>query len=137
VTVFQHFWSPQLQWLKDRIEVSALPSVGGRFAPPRLVRGVEAANPAALATNQRGGLLVAWIKEEGVVGGERSSPGIYAVSGSAANPPAAQLVWPGGASEETPVAGIDAAGQGLILWSGPLQSGRRTGGIYAATLGVP
>jgi hypothetical protein len=137
VTVFQHFWSPQLQWLKDRIEVSALPSGSARFVPPRLVRGVEAANPAALATNQHGRLLVAWIKEAGVLGGERSTAGVYAVSGSAADPPAARLVWAGEVGEETPVAGIDAAGQSLIVWSGPLRSGRLTGGIYASTLGVP
>ena len=58
VTVFQHFWTPKLRWLHDRIEISALRAPGGPFSAPDLVRGEEAPDPAALATTSNAGLLI-------------------------------------------------------------------------------
>jgi hypothetical protein len=137
VMVFQHFWTPKLQWLGDRIEISVLHAPGTRFAAPDLVRGEEAPNPAALATTMRGGLLVAWINSGGIVGGEHSKPGIYAVTGSAVDPGAPQLVASGEVGDETPAAGIDRDGQGVILWTGSAQTPPREGGVYASVYGVP
>jgi hypothetical protein len=136
VTVFQHFWTPNLHWLKDRIEISVLRAHGGRFAAPDLVRGEEAPNPAALATTMSGGLLVAWVNSGGIVGGEHSKPGIYAVTGSAVDPGAPQLVADGEVGDETPAAGVDRDGQGVILWTGSAQTLPRSG-VYASVYGVP
>lgn len=137
VMVFQHFWTPKLHWLKDRIEISVLRAPGDRFAAPEPVRGAEAPEPAALATTMSGGLLVAWINTGGIVGGEHSEPGVYAVTGSATDPGAPQLVASGEVSGETPAAGIDRDRQGVILWSGSAQNRLRTSGVYASVFGVP
>jgi hypothetical protein len=137
VTVFQHFWTPKLRWLKDKIEISVLRAAGGRFATPEPVRGAEAPDPAALATTTSGGLLVAWIDTGGIVGGEHDRPGVYAVTGSATRPGAPQLVTSGETSGETPAAGIDRDRQGVILWSGSTQNPYGTGGVYASVFGVP
>jgi len=137
VMVFQHFWTPKVHWLGDRIEISVLRSPGDRFAAPDLVRGEEAPNPAALATTMSGGLLVAWINSGGIVGGEHSKPGIYAVTGSAVDPGAPQLVAGDEVSDETPAAGIDRDRQGVILWTGSTQTPPRDAGVYASVYGVP
>lgn len=136
VTVFQHFWTPKLRWLKDRIEISVLRARGGRFAPPQLVRGAEAPDPATLATTMSGGLLVGWIDSGSIVEGEHDEPGVYAVTGSAMHPGAPQLVASGEVSGETPAAGIDRNRQGVILWSGSTQN-HNTGGVYASVYGIP
>ena len=137
VTVFEHFWTPKVHWLGDRIEISVLRAPRDRFAAPDLVRGEEAPNPAALSTTMSGGLLVAWINSGGIVGGEHSKPGIYAVTGSAVNPGAPQLVASGEVSDETPAAGIDRDRQGVILWTGSSQTPPRDAGVYASVYGVP
>jgi hypothetical protein len=137
VTVFEHFWTPKVHWLGDRIEISVLRASRDRFAAPDLVRGEEAPNPAALATTMSGGLLVAWINSGGIVGGEHSKPGIYAVTGSAMDPGAPQLVASGEVSDETPAAGIDRDRQGVILWTGSAQTPPRDAGVYASVYEVP
>jgi hypothetical protein len=111
VTVFEHFWTPKVHWLGDRIEISVLRTPSDRFAAPDLVRGEEAPNPAALATTMNGGLLVAWINSGGIVGGKHSKPGIYAVTGSAVAPGAPQLVAGIEVGDETPAAGSTAIGR--------------------------
>jgi hypothetical protein len=136
VTVFEHFWTPKVHWLGDRIEISVLRAPRDHFAAPDLVRGEEAPNPAALATTMSGGLLVAWINSGGIVGGEHSKPGIYAVTGSAVDPGAPQLVASGEVGDETPAAGIDRERQGVILWTGSAQT-RLRAGVYASVYGVP
>lgn len=137
VTVFEHFWTPKVHWLGDRIEISVLRTPSDRFAAPDLVRGEEAPNPAALATTMNGGLLVAWINSGGIVGGKHSKPGIYAVTGSAVAPGAPQLVAGIEVGDETPAAGIDRDRQGVILWTGSAQTPPREGGVYASVYGVP
>lgn len=136
VTVFDHFWTPKVHWLRDRIEISVLRAPRDRFAAPDLVRGEEAPNPAALATTMSGGLLVAWSNSGGIVGGEHSKPGIYAVTGSAVDPGAPQLVAGAEVGDETPAAGIDRDRQGVILWTGSAQT-RLRAGVYASVYGVP
>jgi hypothetical protein len=84
-----------------------------------------------------GGLLVAWVNSGGIVGGEHSEPGIYAVTGSAVDPGAPQLVAAGEVSDETPAAGIDRDRQGVILWTGSAQTPPRDAGVYASVYGVP
>ncbi len=135
VTVFQHFWTPKLHWLKDRIEISVLRAPGDRFAAPRLVRGEEAPEPAALATTMSGGLLLAWVNSGGIVGGEHSEPGVYAVTGSAIAPGAPQLVAGGEVSDEMPAAGIDRNGQGVILWNGWSETAHGPRGMYVSVFG--
>jgi hypothetical protein len=137
VTVFQHFWTPKRQWIGDRIETSVLHAAGTRFAAPDLVRGAEAGDPVALATTMSGGLLVAWVNSGDIVGGEDNEPGVYAVTGSATDPGAPQLVTGGSISDETPAAGIDSDGQGVILWTGSTQEPYRDAGVYASVFGVP
>jgi len=136
VTVFEHFWTPKVHWLGDRIEISVLRAPRDCFAAPDLVRGEEAPNPAALATTMSGGLLVAWVNSGGIVGGEHSKPGIYAVTGSAVDPGAPQLVADGEVGDETPAAGVDRDRQGVILWTGSAQTLPRSG-VYASVYGVP
>lgn len=137
VTVFQHFWTPKRQWIGDRIETSVLHAAGTRFATPDLVRGAEAGNPVALATTMNGGLLVAWVNSGDIVGGEDNEPGVYAVTGSATDPGAPQLVTGGSISDETPAAGIDSDRQGVILWTGSTQEPYRDAGVSASVFGVP
>jgi len=132
VTVFDHFWTPKVHWLGDRIEISVLCAPRDRFAAPDLVRGEEAPNPVALATTMSGGLLVAWINSGGIVGGKHSKPGIYAVTGSAVDPGAPQLVAGAEVGDATPAAGIDRDGQGVILWTGSAQTRPREAGVYAS-----
>ncbi len=132
VTVFEHFWTPKLHWLGDRIEISVLRARGDRFAAPDLVRGEEAPEPAALATTMSGGLLVAWRNSGGIVGGEHSEPGIYAVTGSAVDPGAPQFVAGDEVGDETPAAGIDRDRQGVILWTGWAQTPPQERGVYAS-----
>jgi hypothetical protein len=136
VTVFQHFWTPKLHWLHDRIEISVLHAPGDRFAAPDLVRGEEAPGPAALATTLSGGVLVAWINTGDIVGGEHSEPGLYAVTGSATNPDAPQLVTSAPTSDQTPGAGIDRDRQGMILWTGSTEKPYRNAGVYASVFGI-
>jgi hypothetical protein len=136
VTVFQHFWTPKLHWLRDRIEISVLHARASRFAAPDLVRGEEAPEPAALATKLSGGLLVAWINSGGIVGGEHTEPGLYAVTGSATDPGAPKLVTGAEVSGETPAVGIDRDGRGVILWTGSAQTPPRNAGVFASVFGV-
>ncbi len=137
VTVFEHFWSPTLHWLRDRIEISVLHARGSRFAAPHLVRGEEAPDPAALATTLSGGLLVAWINSGNIVGGEHTEPGVYALTGSATDPGAPQLVTGAEVSGETPAVGIDRDRQGVILWTGSAQTPPRNAGVFVSVFGVP
>ncbi len=136
VTVFQHFWTPKLHWLHDRIEISALHGPGGAFSTPDLVRGEEAPDPAALAATSNAGLLVAWINRGDIAGGEHSEPGLYALAGSANSPGAPQLVTGAPTSDETPAVGIDRARQGMVLWSGSTEKPYRDAGVYASFSGV-
>ncbi|MGO9487813.1 MAG: hypothetical protein ACLQBB_02150 [Solirubrobacteraceae bacterium] len=135
VTVFQHFWTPKLHWLKDRIEISVLHAPRDRFAPPHPVRGAEAPEPAALATTTGGGLLVAWTNSGHIVGGESSEPGVYAVTGNAVHPGAPQCVASGAVGGQTPAAGIDRSRQAVILWTGSTETPYRTSGVYASFFG--
>jgi hypothetical protein len=137
VTVFEHFWTPKLHWLHDRIEIATLHAPGDRFATPDLVRGEEAPEPAALATTLSGGLLVAWINTGGIVGGEHSAPGLYAVTGSATDPGAPQLVTSAPTSDQTPAVGIDRDRQGMILWTGSTEKPYRNAGVFASVFEVP
>jgi hypothetical protein len=137
VMVFQHFWTPKRQWIGDRIETSVLHAAGTHFATPDLVRGAEAGDPVALATTMSGGLLVAWVNSGDIVGGEDNQPGVYAVTGSATDPGAPQLVTGGSISDETPAAGIDRERQGVILWTGSTQDPYRDRGVNASVFGVP
>jgi hypothetical protein len=127
LTVFQHFWEPDLRFLGNRLETSMLPPTGVRFTRPAVLRGVEAPDPATLAANLTGDRLLAWMHSKGSEGYESS---IFVITSRAGHPGPTQLVVSGEIGGQSPPAGIDRAGDAVVLWNGQNQSGSH--GIFAS-----
>lgn len=125
MTVFQHFWEPDLRFLGNRLETSMLPPTGVRFTRPAVLRGVEAPEPATLAANLTSDSLIAWMHRKGSEGYESS---IFVITGRVGHPDPTQLVVSGEIGGQQ--AGIDRASDAVVLWNEQNQSGFH--GVFAA-----
>jgi hypothetical protein len=128
IVLFDHFWTPRLRFLGNRLETSTLPATGTRLTRPTIVRGLEAPEPATLVANASGACLIVGMSREPESAVNAS---IVAVSGSAGGLGAAQLVASGEVSGHPPPAGIDRNGDSMVLWGGDNASGSH--GVFAAT----
>lgn len=123
--LFQHFWTPGLRFLGNRLETSTLPATGTHLTRPAWVRGMEVPNPATLVANTAGDYLIVGIPRNA------NQAGILAVSGNPSGHGSAQVVVPGEVSGETPAAGIDRDGDAVVLWDEFSDSGSH--GVFTAT----
>ncbi len=128
MVLFQHFWTPDLRFLGNRLETSTLPATGTHLTRPSVVRGLEAPEPATLVANSSGAYLIVGIPRHSESAGEES---IVAISGSAGGLASANLVVSGEVSGHPPPAGIDSNGDEVVLWGRASQSGSY--GVFAAT----
>ncbi len=127
MVLFNHFWTPHLRFLGNRLETSTLPSTGTHMTRPTLVRGLEAPEPSTLVTNTSGAYLIVGIPRQPESAGNAS---IIAVSGSAGGLGSAHLVISGEVSGHPPPAGIDRNGDAVVLWDEDSNSG--TQGVFAS-----
>ena len=111
--LFDHFWTPDLRFLGNRLETSTLSATGTRLARPTVVRGLEAPEPSTLAASPSGDYLIVGTRRESE---STDQPSILAVTGSPGGLGSAQLVFSGEVTGETPSAGIDRAGDAVVLW---------------------
>jgi hypothetical protein len=130
VTVFEHFWEPDLHFNGNRLDISTLPAVGARFTRPTILVGHEAPEPPALAASVTGDFLVAW--ERYHPEGEGKETGIVAVTGSAGHRGSPQLVVSGETGSQTPQAGLDRAGDAVVLWNGSAGTQGGGQGVFAS-----
>jgi hypothetical protein len=129
IVLFDHFWTPQLRFLGNRLETSTLPPTGTHLTRPTIVRGLEAPEPSTLVANTSGAYLIVGIRRESESTDKAS---IGAVSGSASGLGTAhpQLVVSGEVSGHPPPAGIDRNGDTVVLWDEYASSG--THGVFAS-----
>jgi hypothetical protein len=128
MVLFDHFWTPQLRFLGNRLETSTLPATGTHLTRPTIVRGLEAPEPSTLVANTSGAYLIVGIPRESESAGKAS---IVAVSGSARGLGPAHLVVSGEVSGHPPLAGIDRNSNAVVLWDEASQSGSH--GVFTAT----
>jgi hypothetical protein len=128
MVLFDHFWTPHLRFLGNRLEASTLPSTGTHLTRPTVVRGLEAPESPTLVANTSGAYLIVGIPRESESAGKRS---IVAVSGSAGGLGTAHLVVSGEVSGHPPPAGIDRNGDAVVLWDEYSESGSH--GVFTAT----
>jgi hypothetical protein len=128
IVLFDHFWTPRLRFLGNRLEVSTLPTTGTHLTRPSIVRGLAAPEPATLVSNTSGAYLIVGIPSQSQSAGNTS---IIAVSGSADGVPSAHLVVSGEVSAHPPPAGIDRDGDAVVLWDE--DSGSGSHGVFTAT----
>jgi hypothetical protein len=128
MVLFDHFWTPHLRFLGNRLETSTLPSTGTHLTRPTVVRGLEAPEPPALVANTSGAYLIVGIPRESESAGKAS---IVAVSGSAGGLGSAHLVVSGEVAGHPPPAGIDRNGDAVVLWDEASESGSQ--GVFTAT----
>jgi hypothetical protein len=113
MVLFDHFWTPHLRFLGNRLETSMLPSTGTHLMRPTVVRGLEAPEPSTLVANTSGAYLIVGIPRESESADKAS---IVAVGGSAGGLGSAHLVVSGKVSGHPPPAGIDRNGDAVVLW---------------------
>lgn len=128
MVLFDHFWTPRLRFLGNRLETSTLPSTGTRLTRPTVVRGLDAPEPSTLVANTSGAYLIVGMPRESESAGKTS---IVAVSGSASGPGTAHLVVSGKVSGHPPPAGIDRNSDAVVLWDAASASGSQ--GVFTAT----
>jgi hypothetical protein len=128
IVLFDHFWTPRLRFLGNRLETSTLPATGTHLTRPTVVRGLAAPEPATLVTNMSGAYLIVGIPPQSQSAGKLS---IVAVAGNANGLAPAQLVVSGEVSGHPPPAGIDGNGDAVVLWDEDSESGSR--GVFTAT----
>jgi hypothetical protein len=128
MVLFDHFWTPHLRFLGNRLETSSLSATGKRLARPAVVRGLEAPEPSTLVANASGDYMIVGIPRRSKSTGEES---IVAISGSAGGRASAHLVVSGEVSGHPPPAGIDRNGDEVVLWDESSVSGYR--GVFTAT----
>jgi hypothetical protein len=127
MVLFDHFWTPDLRFLGNRLETSTLPATGTRLTRPTVVRGLEAPEPATLVANSSGAYLIAGLPRRT----EHATESILAVTGNAGGLGSANLVVSGGVSGHPPRAGIDGNGDAVVLWDESSESGYQ--GVFTAT----
>jgi hypothetical protein len=128
MVLFDHFWTPHLRFLGNRLETSTLPAKGTQMMRPTVVHGLEAPEPSKLVANASGDYLIVGIPRHSESAGEQS---IVAVSGSAGSLASANLVVSGEVSGHPPPAGIDRNGDAVVLWDEFSESGYH--GVFTAT----
>jgi hypothetical protein len=128
IVLFDHFWTPHLRFLGNRLETSTLPSTGTHLRRPTVVRGLEAPEPSTLVANTSGAYLIVGVPRESEFAGKAS---IVAVSASAGGLGSAHLVVSGEVSGHPPPAGIDRNGDAVVLWDQVSESGSQ--GVFTAT----
>ena len=64
MVLFDHFWTPKLRFLGNRLETATLPVTGTRLTRPTVVSGLEAPEPATLVANNSGAYLIAGIPRQ-------------------------------------------------------------------------
>jgi hypothetical protein len=126
--LFEHFWTPDLRFLGNRLETSTLSTTGARLARPTVVRGLEAPEPPTLAGSPSGNYLIVGTRRESESTDHAS---ILVATGSQGGQGSAQVVFSGEVTGETPPAGIDRAGDALVLWDEEGESGSH--GVFTAT----
>jgi hypothetical protein len=108
-----------------RVQAAYRPAGGSWGSPlPLSEEGAEVKDPPAIAVDAGGDAIVAW---EAVVKDVGITPVAQAAvrpRGSGWNPPAT-LSPPGGGEARTPVAAIDSAGNGLVVWRAAYEGGLR------------
>ncbi len=127
MVLFDHFWTPHLRFLGNRLETSTLRATGTHLTRPTVVRGLEAPEPSTLVANTSGAYLIVGVPRESESAGKAS---IVAVSGSAGALGSAQVVVSGEVSGHPPPAGIDRNGDAVVLWDEASSSG--TQGVFAS-----
>jgi hypothetical protein len=130
ITVFQHFWEPDMHFNGNRLDISTLPAAAARFTNPAILVGHEAPEPPALAASLTGDFLVAWNRYHPE--GEGKESGIVAVTGSAGHRGSPQLVVSSETASQTPQAGLDRAGEAVVLWNGSAGSQGGGQGVFAS-----
>jgi endoglucanase len=128
MVLFDHFWTPRLHFLGNRLETSTLPATGTRLTRPTVVPGLEAPEPSTLVANTSGDYLIVGMPRRSDSAGNAS---IVAVSGSAGGLGAAHLVVSGEVSGHPVPAGIDGNGDAVVLWDEAGGSGPH--GVFTAT----
>jgi hypothetical protein len=127
IVLFDHFWTPHLRFLGNRLETSTLSATGTHLTRPTVVHGLQAPEPTTLVTNPSGAYLIVGIPRRS---GSAGQAGIVAVSGSAGGRGSAHLVVSGEVSGHPPPAGIDRNGDAVVLWDEFSHSG--TQGVFAS-----
>jgi len=112
-TLFDHFWTPRLRFLGDQVETAVLTPTRDRAAQPRIVRGLESPDLATITANASRECVVAGAQPESNTSARAS---IRAATGSCSHLGAAERVVSGEVGGGTPQAGIDDAGNAIILW---------------------
>jgi hypothetical protein len=128
MVLFEHFWTPRLRFLGNRLETSTLPATGTHLTRPTVVRGLQAPEATTLVTNTSGDYLIVGIPRRSDSAGKQS---IVAVTGSTGGPTSAHLIVTGEVSAHPPLAGIDRNGDAVILWDEFSQTGSH--GVFIAT----
>jgi hypothetical protein len=128
MVLFDHFWTPHLRFLGNRLETSILPATATHLTRSTVVRGLQAPEPATLVANTSGAYLIVGIPRESE---SASKSSIVAVSGSAGALGTAHLVVSGEVSAHPPLAGIDRNGDAVVLWDEFSESGSH--GVFTAT----
>jgi hypothetical protein len=126
--LFDHFWTPHVRFLGNRLETSTLLTTGTHLTRPTVVRGLAAPEPSTLVANASGDYLIVGIPRHSESAGDES---IVAVSGSARGLASANLVVSGEVSGHPPPAGIDRNGDAVVLWDEFSESGYH--GVFTAT----
>jgi hypothetical protein len=127
MVLFDHFWTPDLRFLGNRLETSSLSATGTHLTRPTIVRGLEAPEPTLVA-NASGDYMIVGMPRHSESAGEES---IVAISGSAGGLASAHVVVSGEVSGHPPPAGIDRNGDEVVLWDEHSESGYR--GVFTAT----
>jgi hypothetical protein len=127
MVLFDHFWTPHLRFLGNRLETATLPATGTHLTRPTVVHGLEAPEPSTLVANTSGAYLIVGIPRKSESAGKTS---IVAVGGSLGGLGAAHLVVSGEVSGHPPPAGIDRNGDAVVLWDEYGSSG--THGVLAS-----
>ena len=128
MVLFDHFWTPHLRFLGNRLETSSLSATGTHLARPAVVRGLEAPEPSTFVANAAGDYMIVGMPRRSESGGVES---IVAVSGSAGGLGSVHVVVSGEVSGHPPPAGIDRDGDEVVLWDEDSESGYR--GVFTAT----
>jgi hypothetical protein len=133
VAVFQHFWTPDLRFLGNRLETSTLPSTGARLSHPAFVQGLEVGGPATLAANLSGDYVIAGTHRESEARGSEpmNTASILVATGGPTGLASAQPVVTGEVMGQKPPAGIDRTGDIVVLWNEDTTRGGQ--GIFVAT----
>jgi hypothetical protein len=124
VGVFQD----ELGGVLGALDCSLLPAAGARFAEPTVIAGSTSPYRPVLAGASNGNFVIAWFSP--ATSPLLANSQLIAAVGSAAQLGRAQIAAPADVAADTIEAGIDGAGDAIVMWSDWIENGPK--GVFVA-----